>query len=280
MREMEKEDGGLFRGSLARGLAKARARRAGQAVPPAFVTFSAGAHEIVDVLVSRLRVKADLRLNAPAARVEAGGPGYWVVLRNGARLSAEAVILCAPAEPAARLLAGLAPGAARGLAAIRHSNIGTLTLAYRTSDLQLPFPLQGLMIPRREGRAIDALTCPSAKLRSRAPEGYTLLRAFFGAGRPEMATMEEAALVAAVRQELQALLGVAAEPVAHRAFRWAGDFPLADVGHLDRVAAIEALLPPGVHLAGNAYRGVGVPDCVRQGRQAAARAITQALIRI
>lgn len=278
MREMELEHGGLFRGALARGLAKARARRAGRPAPPAFVTFSEGAHEIVEALVGRLKVRADMRLNAPAARLEAAGPGFRVVLQDGARLSAEAVILCAPAGRAAQLLAGLAPEAARGLAAIRQSNIGTLTLAYRTADLRLPFRLQGLMIPRREGRAIDALTCPSAKLRSRAPEGYTLLRAFFGAGRPEMAELDEGALVAAVRQELRALLGVAAEPVAYRAFRWAGDFPLADVGHLDRVAALEAQLPPGVHLAGNAYRGVGVPDCVRQGRAAAARVITQAKV--
>ncbi|MBL8056872.1 MAG: protoporphyrinogen oxidase [Anaerolineales bacterium] len=278
MREMEKEAGGLFRGTLARGLAKARARRAGQNLPPAFVTFSAGTHEIVEALVSRLRGAAHLRLGAPVARLEAAAPGYFVILQDGARLVAEAVVLCTPANQAAHLLAGLAPAAARGLAAIRHSSIGTLTLAYRAADLRLPFPLQGLMIPRREGRAIDALTCPSAKLPTRAPAGYTLLRAFFGGGRPEMTALEEAELVTVVRRELHTLLGVAAEPVAWRAFRWTADFPLADVGHLDRVAAIEAQLPPGVHLAGNSYRGVGMPDCVRQGRAAAARVITQTRI--
>jgi oxygen-dependent protoporphyrinogen oxidase len=278
MREMEREHGGLFRGALARGMAKARARRVGQTVPPAFVTFSQGAQEIVEVLAVRLQ--GDLRLNAPVARVEPASPGYLVVMRSGARVSAEAIILCAPANQAARMLSGLAPEAARGLAGIRYSSIGTLTLAYRADELRLPFPLQGLMIPRREGRAIDALTCPSAKLRSRAPEAFTLLRAFFGASRPETALMDEAALVALVRRELQALLGVTAVPVDHRVFRWAADFPLADVGHLNRVAAIEAHLPEGVYLAGNAYRGVGVPDCIRQGRAAAARVLQQLKVNV
>lgn len=129
------------------------------------------------------------------------------------------------------------------------------------------------MIPRREGRKIDAVTFPIAKMPNRAPDGYSVVRVFFGAGAPELVKLDDAALVAAVRDELQALLGIQPEPVEFVAFRWPESFPQADVGHLERVTEIEAQLPKNVYVTGSSYRGIGVPDCVRQGRYIARQAI-------
>src|SRR5690606_40690052 len=98
--------------------------------------------------------------------------GYQVVLGSWETIVAQQVILATPSNQAAQMLRELHPAAATQLAHIPQNNIGTITLAYRNSDLNLPFPLQGLMIPRREQRALDAITCTSAKLRSRAPEPY------------------------------------------------------------------------------------------------------------
>lgn len=275
MREMEKEYGGLVRGSVARGRAKARlrreARQSGHDLPPAFFTFTQGTQAVVDTLVSQLN--ADLRLNAPVKAVMRHAAGYQVVLGSGETIVAQQVILATPSNQAAQMLRELHPAAATQLAHIPQNNIGTITLAYRNSDLNLPFPLQGLMIPRREQRALDAITCPSAKLRSRAPEPYTLIRAFFGGSRPALAEMDEGELLDTVRGELKTILGIAAAPVTYRAFQWQHSFPQTDVRHLERIVAIETVLPVGIYLAGNSYRGMGVPDCVRQGVAAAQQAL-------
>ena len=113
----------------------------------------------------------------------------------------------------------------------------------------------------------------SAKLPSRAPAGYSLLRVFFGGGDPSLAVATEAELLAVVRAELRELLGLDAEPLDGVIARWPDSYAQADVGHLERVAAFEAALPPGIFVAGGSYRGLAVPDCVKQGRQAGALAL-------
>ncbi len=279
MREMEKAHGGLVRGALARGRAKAQARREaqhnGHDLPPSFFTFNRGAQAIVDTLVHKLN--GDLRLNAPVSGLEKQGEAYRITFANGETLVAQAVILAVPANQAAQLLRVVGSAAANQLTYIEQNHIGTITLAYRTRDLNLPFPLQGLMIPRREQRAIDAITGPSAKLRTRAPEAYTLIRAFFGGSRPQLAEMPEIELVRTVRSELHNLLGITADPITYRTYQWLHSFPQTDVGHLNRVEAIEATLPTGIYLTGNSYRGMGVPDCVRQGIAAAHQALKMIL---
>ena len=135
--------------------------------------------------------------------------------------------------------------------------------------------VSSLMIPRRARRQIDAVLWRP----QRAPGGYILLRVFFGGAAPEMLYLDDNALIAAIRSELGDLLTIADAPVAQRIFRWPNGFPQADVGHLHLVDRIEAALPPTIALAGNSYRGIGVPDCVRQGTQAAermAKAVQQA----
>jgi oxygen-dependent protoporphyrinogen oxidase len=270
MREMEAEFGGLFLGAVGRGMAKARSRRASRAAPPAFVTLAHGAAEIVSAI--RQTLTGDVRCNVPAHHIEAHGARYVVVLASGERLFADAVIIATPANNAAQMMHTLAPEAARHLMQIKQNHIGTMTLVYHAADVRLPFPMQGLMIPRREQRAIDAITFPAEKLRSRAPAAYTLVRVFFGGARPALVEMAESELLATVQTELQALLGITAQHVAHRAFQWVSSFPQAAVGHLHTVDTIEAALPPNVYVAGNSFRGIGVPDCVRQGRTAAVRA--------
>lgn len=271
MREMEKENGSLVAGALARMQAKRRARARGEQAPPAFATFREGAQELVDALVARLGadLRCDLRLNAGARRLRRIDDQYEIELAEGEPLLADAVIVATPANAAAGLLRDAAPESAAGLARIRHTDIGTLSLAYRGADARLPFRLNGLMIPRREKRRIDALTWTSAKMPDRAPRGYELARVFFGAGAPAMLTLDDAALLSAVRDELRALIGLDAAPIDYRVSRWPASFPQADVGHLDRVDEIERRLPPGLFLAGSSYRGLGVPDCIRQGQAAA-----------
>ncbi|MBN1667787.1 MAG: protoporphyrinogen oxidase, partial [Anaerolineales bacterium] len=198
-----------------------------------------------------------------------------VQMLSGEQLAADGVVLAAPANASAALLQGLAPQAAARLEQIRHTDIGTLSLVYRAADVQLQPRVHGLMVPRRERRRIDAVTFTSLKMPQRAPHDYLVLRVFFGAGDPRLVGYDDPDLLAAVRAELADLLGIQAEPLEMVAFRWPASFPQADVGHLERVAEIEGLLPTEVVVTGSSYRGIGVPDCIRQGRQAGAALLSQ-----
>ncbi len=277
MREMERDHGSLVAGSVARMRAKRQARQNGESAPPAFFTFRDGAHELVSALVARLTAEREVKLRAgvEVVAVRAAGGQYVVALADGTACLADAVLIATPANAAARIVGAAAPEVAAGLRRIRHTHIGTLSLAYRSADIlpELGFRLNGLMIPRRERRRIDAVTWTSAKMPGRAPQGYELVRVFFGAGAPELVALDDAGLLAEVRAEFKALLNITAAPRDYRVARWPASFPQADVGHLAAVAAIEQALPAGLALAGGSYRGLGVPDCVRQG-QAAARQLT------
>lgn len=259
MRELEGY-GSVMAGAVARAW-----ERRGQPRRPAFISFASGAQALADALAQRLR--ADLRCGV-AVQALAGANRQWqATLDSAETLTADAVVVTTPANVAAQFLADAAPGAAAQLHAIRHNHIGTLSLIYRAAELPA-LEVGGVMIPRRTRRPIDALTCERGPGR-RLPAGYVLLKVFFGGGDARTAELDDVALLAVVQRELRALLGIAAEPLAWRTYRWLNAFPQADVGHLERVAEIERALPPGIFLAGAAYRGLGVSDCIRQARAAA-----------
>jgi protoporphyrinogen/coproporphyrinogen III oxidase len=271
-RQLEREHGSLTRGILA-------SRRSRQAEPqPAtngkapsmFTSFVGGVDELVQALCAQLT--GDLRLHCPVTALRwLDQGGYALELADGSTLQADAVILATPAFVAADLLAELAPAAAAGLAGIRYVGTGTISLAYRRSDLPAQLPGFGVVIPASERRPINAVTVSSVKFDGRAPEGTVLLRAFFGGSRsPQSMALDDEALLRTVRDELRSLLGIDAEPLLHRIYRWPRSNPQYDVGHLERVAAIEAALPAGLYVTGSPYRGVGIPDCVKQAQDAAA----------
>jgi len=128
-----------------------------------------------------------------------------------------------------------------------------------------------LMIPRREKRMIDAVTFTSRKMPERSTAGYAVMRIFIGGGAPDMVEYDDEKLIEAVQKELAELLGITATPLTWKAFRWQNGFPQAEVGHLKRVDEIEKILPPTLALAGSSYRGIAVPDCIRQGREASTK---------
>jgi protoporphyrinogen/coproporphyrinogen III oxidase len=270
-------------GSVIRGLLAARERE--HAAPtdelPAFVSFDTGTHALIEALVAQLT--GDLRLERAAERVEraagSAGGAYRVALAGGGHLSADAVIVAAPAHEAATLLSGVAPAAAGWLGTIGYASIGTAYLALRRGDVPHPLDGFGLVIPSREGRRIDGMTWTSSKWARRAPPDCILLRVFFGGPHTrDMMALDDTPLLAVVRDEVASILGARAAPLFQRVYRWPDGYPQYDVGHLERVAKIEAALPLGLYVTGSSYRGVGVPDCVRQGQEAASRAIQEVLL--
>lgn len=274
-REMEKEHGSLIRGMLAaRRSGAGQSQRQGDAArpPSVFVSFQDGMQELVAELGKRLQGSYRLGVGVNAIRpLDGESRGrYELALDNGSRLQTDAIILAVPAFVAARLLQSLAPEAAQQLAAIRYVSTGTISLGYRAAEVDHPLDGFGVVIPRSEKRDINAITWTSTKFDCRAPEGFVLIRAFFGGSRtPHMTDKPDDALVAAVRRELSSIMGIDAAPLFHRIFRYPDANPQYDVGHLTRVAAIEAALPPGIFVSGSPYRGIGIPDCVHQAQQTA-----------
>jgi oxygen-dependent protoporphyrinogen oxidase len=267
MREMEKESGSLFLAALQRGV-RARNNSSSGSKKPRFITYKAGIQGLVDELVKQL--EGDLRLSSRVRFLDRHGDGYRVWLSNGEILYSDAIVLATLANVSAELLRDLSPEASRQLGSIRHNHIGTISIVYRESDLP-GLEINGLMIPRREKRAIDAVTFTSKKMPQRSSPGYALLRVFIGGGKPEIVEYDDESLMMLVRGELSSLLGIRAEPQAYRIFRWPDGFPQAEVGHLDRVSEIEKWVPETIALAGSSYRGIAVPDCIRQGRAAVQR---------
>jgi oxygen-dependent protoporphyrinogen oxidase len=266
MREMEKDGGGLFVGGFQRMM---RNRRQRTVKKPRFINFKNGMQALTDELARQLT--GDLRLNAQVTSVTQAGDQYRVALRDGTPILADGVIFATLAHQTAALLQDISAEASRRLAELRQQNIGTLSLVYRESDIPKKPVVNGLMIPRREKRNIDAVTFTSRKMPERSAAGYAVVRVFIGGGAPEIVIGSDERLLEAVRAELAELLGITAEPLTWTAFRWQDGFPQAEVNHLQRVDEIEKLLPANLALAGSSYRGIAVPDCIRQGRAAAAR---------
>lgn len=276
---MERRYGSLIGG--ARALQQARA-----AQPPnknktkrpstAFISFRNGTETLTRTLADRLT--GDLRLATTVTALEAQNAGYTIRLDNGDSLATRHIVITAPARPAATLLRSIAPDAAASLDTLRTVSTGVVFLAFRRDEVEHPLDSFGVLMPAREGRPINAITMMSTKFDLRAPEETVLLRVFFGGVRsPQTMQCSDEEVAAIARAELHSLLGITAQPILHRVYRWIDAQPQYDVGHAARMDAIQAAMPPGIHIAGSPYRGVGIPDCVRQAREVAEKIVDATL---
>jgi oxygen-dependent protoporphyrinogen oxidase len=204
---------------------------------------------------------------------EAGG---WSVFTGSKPDQFNAVVVALPAPAAAKLLSVCSPELSSELAAIGYSSSITVGLGYGREVRQSLPPGFGFLVPRSEGKRLLAATFVHNKFPHRAPEDRALLRCFFaGSSAENVGRLSDDAIVAMVRNELQQILGLRATPLFARVYRWKSAMAQYGVGHLERLDRIERLRQqlPGLALAGNGYRGIGVPDCVRSGQQAAAQAL-------
>ena len=239
-----------------------------------FVTFQNGMEEMVTLLASRLPPGAVL-LKHRADGIERSGPGWRVVGGLGPALDADHVIVATESYIASHLLRYVDPALATLLGEIPYASSATVTLGLRRADVAHPLDGFGFVVPRTERRSVFACTFSSVKYPGRAPEGHVLLRCFVGGALNEgVLESDDSTLIAAAREDVRLALGIAGEPVLARVARWTKAMPQYHVGHAGRVETIEqcAAAFPGLYLAGGAYRGVGIADCVRSGEAAAERA--------
>ena len=271
--EMERTHGSLGRAMLAaRKKASAGPRKP---APPLFTSLKNGMEHLAETVVSRLTLAA-LLTNTPAYAIqpEAGG---WVVSAGMQSDQFDRVIVALPGPAAAQVLRMASAELSAELGAIEYSSSITVGLGFDRDVRQSLPPGFGFLVPRSEGKKLLAATFVHNKFPHRAPEDRALLRCFFaGRNAEEVWPLADEQIVGIVRNELQQILGLRAEALFARVYKWKSAMAQYGVGHLDRLDRVERLRHqlPGLALAGNAYRGIGVPDCIRSGRDAAEQLLT------
>ena len=240
-----------------------------------FVTFKHGMKQMVDALAARLPDSA-VQLRTRVTGIERAGE-RWRVGIGGGGFDADTVIVATESHGASRLLRYVDPQIAMLLGDIPYASSATVSLGYRREDVPHALDAFGFVVPRTEGRALLAATFSSVKYPGRAPAGHVLIRGFLGGALDAtLVDRRDDELIDRARDDLRAALGITAAPRLTRLFRHPASMPQYRVGHLARVETIDTRVGsmPGLFLAGGAYRGVGIADCVRSGEAAAEAALT------
>jgi len=255
-------------GSLGRGMAAAAKHAPASGHRTLFTSLNSGMQQLTSALISRLPIDA-LRAGVSVEQVKPE-LGKWLVIRSGRTEEHDAVLIATPAHVAATLLT-TQPALATELNAIPYTSSMTVVLGYDQKVRSTLQPGFGLLVPRTENRKILAATFVHNKFPYRAPDDRALIRCFIGGSvADQMFDQSEPDIAGAVEQELKSILGINARPVFTRVYKWPKAMAQYTVGHSARVARIRSLVAvmPGLALAGNAYSGIGVPDCVRTGKEA------------
>jgi protoporphyrinogen/coproporphyrinogen III oxidase len=265
-------------GSLGRAMLAAR-KKAAAAQPgpgrPLFTSLKRGMQQMVDAVISRLR-PTSVCLRTQIEAVERKN-GSWMISTESRSEPFEGVILAAPAHAAGGLLRKLSPPLAAELLAIPYTSSITINFVYAGAVRASLPPGFGFLVPSNEGRRILAATFVHNKFPYRAPEDRALIRCFLSGARNEgIFERSDEDILAIAGEELEQILRLRADPLFARVYRWKSTMAQYGVNHWERLQRIDALLGelPALALAGNGYRGIGVPDCVRTGQEAATRLLT------
>jgi oxygen-dependent protoporphyrinogen oxidase len=239
-------------GSVVVGALREKRRPASQ---PLFKTLRGGMGSLIDALRERANV-----VRARVESIRRVGDSSWKVFADGVWQDFDAVVLSCGANNAAPLMASVDSQAAELLAAIPHTDSVVWTLCYNVSDIPRPLDAFGFLVPRRERKSIMACTWVGTKWQNRVPDGKAVLRCF---------STDLSVSLESTRDDLQHLMGITAEPLFALHHRWPASMPQYGVGHAHRIVELELRIAtiPGLHLAGNAYQGVGIPDCIRTAKQ-------------
>jgi protoporphyrinogen/coproporphyrinogen III oxidase len=238
-----------------------------------FASFDRGMQVLVDRLLAKLATTGmALRTRVIAVDLDRTSMQWRVRSEHGPAILVDGVCIAVPAYAAASLLAETDVLLSAGLNHIPYESTATVNLAYRRADIPHPLDGFGFVVPFVENRSLIACTFSSVKFSGRAPQNCALLRAFVGGAlQPELVELDEAEMLARVCGDLRELLGIESPPLFSEIAKWRQSMPQYEIGHSARMGKIAERLAvlPGLALAGNAYSGVGIPDCIRSGETAA-----------
>jgi oxygen-dependent protoporphyrinogen oxidase len=257
-------------GSVLRALSAMRAAPAAQG---AFLSLPGGVEELVHALVVRFPA-GTLRVGSTVASISGRGP-YTLTLQSGESIEARAVVFAVPAWAAAAILGGVDSELARLAAEVRYASSATIAIGLHRDQVAHPLQGSGFVVPRVERHVLMAGSWVSSKWPHRAPAGAVLLRGFVGGATDEgVLQRSDQEIADAAFSEFATLLKISGRPLLTRVYRWTRANPQHEVGHLDRMRAIEARLAslPGLYVTGSGFRGTGLPDCIADGRATGATA--------
>ncbi len=242
----------------------------------AFKSLPGGLGELVQALEAALPA-ASLRTHTRVTSVAHDGTAYRVETAGGEVFGARAVVAATPAFVSARTLQAVSPRIAQWCGEIPYASAATVALAFNRDAIRHPLNGSGWVVPRREKTGIMAGSWLSSKWPGRAPEGKVLLRAFLGGARdPEAITKSDAEMIDTALRAMGDLIGISGRPLFTRVYRWEKANAQHEVGHLERIARIDRELAahPGLFVTGSGFRGVGIPDCVADGRATARQVVS------
>lgn len=240
-----------------------------------FVRPEGGMSRLVTALSQRLN-PGILRVNSRVVALHPHNGGYEIQLENGETIRTDAVVMTLHTHTVADWVEAWDADLAHLLRDIGYISTASVSVGFKKEEIAHPLNGFGFVVSRKEGKHILAATWSSTKFPGCAPPGCVLIRAILGGAHQERIVEEDdATLLTYVREDLKSILGIEAQPVLSRVFRWTHANPQYHVGHLARVSAIErqASLHPGLFLTGAPYRGLGVPDCIHQAEQTAERVL-------
>ncbi len=285
--QLEEDSGSLIRGMVAKMASMHKSRKAAPGAPAAdrkkvtmFMTLKDGLSELIETLTERLSKMENtvLRKGVPVSSVERKNGRYVVNVDGAEAIEADAVVVAAPAWAASRLLKGIDAPLSEKLLTIQYVSTATVSIAFRKKDVGHPLNGFGFVVPKIEKRRIMAATWTSVKFSYRAPDDSVLIRCFVGGSKnAELISLDDAAMIRMVREELSDVMGIDAEPVLTRVFRWRNSMPQYTIGHEERIAWIDQRVAavPGLYLTGSAYHGIGISDSIRYGEVVAKKIIHQ-----
>ena len=234
-----------------------------------FFALRRGIQQLPDTLATKLGSTLRTRCRVELLeRVELNG--YRVTLTTGEQLIAPVVVLATPLWAARALLPPVAPASRPLLGRLKVAASGAIVLAWPSKQIERQLPGYGLVAPKRERQPFNAMTIMSRKYAGRAPQGWSLIRCFFGGFRsPQTLQLDDVALLHAARDFASAAIGATGAPELVRIARWSEGSPIYQVGHLERIAELDASLPEGLHVTGAPFRGPGIPDVMRSATELA-----------
>lgn len=275
--QMEQKNGSLIRGMLSamkdRPLASlARSSKPDTPKMTYFMSFKNGMQTLSQACADFIG-KDTIRLNTEVEAVHPKEKGYSVLLKDNTTLEADHVMFATASYDTAEIVKDLEGSFAAQLGKIEWSSSATVSIAFRKKDVNVPLKGFGFIVPRIEGRRINATTFSSIKWSFRAPEDHIVLRGFVGGGHHEelVQELDDAAMTRMVLEELDTILGLKANAQFSKVYRWVKGMPKYTVGHLDRIAVLDRTLMahPGLHLIGCSYKGIGIGDCIHEAQIAA-----------
>ncbi len=276
--EMEENYGSLCKAMLAgRRKMAAITKAKGYKPKPLFSSLKGGMQQMIDAVVARLNPQS-LRLSTEVSKLAPMAGGWELITPRGTE-QFDAVIFATPARIASTMLANVDAELSEDLGKVEYSSSITVTLGYQRDDLKSCLPGFGFLIPRSEGTRMLATTFVHTKFPFRAPDNKALVRCFLGGANDQgVLKLTDEEIIAVVRQELKQITGITADPWFVKVYRWDRSMAQYTPGHLERIERIGEILKeiPNLSIAGNFYKGIGVPDCIRTGKEAAQHMATLA----